>query len=524
MDDFGQLVKVDARALETLQIEASFSYKLQITGKDGRVISPQSYKVESFFVLPSQLRSSAKNYSIEDFYRDLKSYFSFRFPKLSFKEIIGEGRGEESCPLVRIEKFLMGYQRVGLNHDERDYLFQESKLWACAVYYFTDRKASKLYKHLMKKESEPAADILLQTLARLTKATQRWFDVRHRILVYAPETKLEVKQIDEYLVIVLRDFLLKSLDRLQRDIPDPFLLKKISSHLRLLRWYSSKMGLYWVDDSSSDDEKLEYSYHRGLLKRVIWSALYIETRTQPLFKLRRQMGAMFAAAVAGLWAVLAELMIRSSDSNFRSISTSGFIFATALVLAYVLKDRIKELGKNRFKRGFLRRLPDEQNDMIFDQGSALQKKVKVGTYSEYVDKLNSSQLPDDIKRQLAHHMDVAEGPRPVIRYTKQIEVRKKQLLRLNLKARALYDFFRLNLSALMFFAEEGNEQCRIPTHDLKLTWTRLPKIYKADLILRISGKTKASMTPCYRHYLFTLSRHGIHQVEELGAHDEDVLD
>ena len=55
---------------------------------------------------------------------------------------------------------------------------------------------------------------------------------------------------------------------------------------------------------------------------------------------------MIAAGFAGFWAVSAEILINQNNSSgAQTLNTSGFILVTALVLAYILKDRIKELGK-----------------------------------------------------------------------------------------------------------------------------------------------------------------------------------
>ena len=96
-----RLVKTDIRIVEPMQIEASFEHRLMV--KDGpQVIYPKRYKVESYFVFPPQMKVNKNTYPLESFYRDLKSYFNFRIPKLSYKEMMGLSDDSERSPLKKI--------------------------------------------------------------------------------------------------------------------------------------------------------------------------------------------------------------------------------------------------------------------------------------------------------------------------------------------------------------------------------------------------------------------------------------
>lgn len=86
--------------------------------------------------------------------------------------------------------------------------------------------------------------------------------------------------------------------------------------------------------------------------------------------------------------------------------------------------------------------------------------------------------------------------------------------------KALYDFFRLNLATLMFYADENEDQCRIPTKDLGVAWTSIPKIYKVDLVMKVSGKSKPKLDAHIEHYQMLVSRQGIHKISPVGFDDE----
>ena len=527
MPNFKQLVKIDVRKIESLQFEASFSYKMSSNDPEAGLLAPKSYKVQTYLVLPSQFQASPKQYGIDSFYKDLKSYFSFRFPKLSFKEILGIGKGEENSPLVRIENFLANFTQVTPNSEQRSYVFQEAKLWSCSLYYFTDRKCNKLAKLLDKEpelqDVEKIRELLKENSKRMAAILRRWSDIKEKTLAYAAKSSNDISLVDEYVCSVLRDFILKQMDLLWSSNLEPEFQKEInrlSGHLRLLRWYTAKNGYLWVDDGSSNEEKQDFSYRRASLKRSIWSALYIQTQAQSLFKLRRQTGAMLAAAFAGFWAGVAELMIFRSGNRSQNMGASGFIIITALAIAYVLKDRIKEIGRSQFKGGLFGRIPDNQSNMLYSLGSTLKRAINVGTYSETTSYYTSKKVPEDIKERLQQTVDLKENHLHILCYDKLIKLKKKRIHRLNLKVKALYDFFRLNLATLMFYADENEDQCRIPTKDLGVAWTSIPKIYKVDLVMKVSGKSKPKLDAHIEHYQMLVSRQGIHKISPVGFDDE----
>ena len=76
------------------------------------------------------------------------------------------------------------------------------------------------------------------------------------------------------------------------------------------------------------------------MKRYISSALYLDTSPNKTGTIARDLIAMFAAAMAMLFAASATVIIMKTWAA--SLSTA---FITAMVASYVIKDRIKDLGK-----------------------------------------------------------------------------------------------------------------------------------------------------------------------------------
>ncbi len=514
------LVRLETKATKGLQLEASFSYRLR-TKEGNKKGIPKEFHVESFFFLPSQLNINSTTYPIEDFYRDMKSYINFRIPKLSYKELVGIGKNFSNSPLFRIEQFLSQLENRPLNQLQRKYLLQELRVWACALHNYTERRLQKLRKiensrhhhhskedlsnHFLKRTNS-------QSLKNISHIFKIWGLTLHKICCKHQSLSLDydIQSVDEYVFMVSRDFIFE-LQRLSQLITNNIATMNhdIKARIRLLRWYARKRDFLWLETQTPDSTIEDYIHRKAALKKEIWSSLYIETRSQSLFKLRKQMGSMLAAGFAGFWAVLAEILINRNGTSTRNLNTSGFILITALVLAYILKDRIKEIGRTRFKSGLFGRLPDTHCKLLFDAGTSL-RPLEVGTYSEkaYYEKIKN--IPEDLLQAVFDHNSICGDH---IYYSKRIRVYRNRILKLGLKISAIYDFFRISLKPLMFYVENSLENVFLPDQKLNFVVNSMPKVYKIDLIFKISGKVKPKHLPMWRHYKITVSKNRIHHIQ-----------
>ncbi|MFY7930915.1 MAG: hypothetical protein ACOVS5_18760, partial [Oligoflexus sp.] len=481
-----RLVKTDMRILEPMQMEASFQYRLMIK-HDGQVLYPEYYEVESYFIFPPQMRLAPHTYPVESFYRDLKSYINFRIPKLSFKEIMGTTDNPERSPLKKIREEL---EAGPLDVQRLSFIRQEAQIFASSFHTFVQRKSRRLQRLLEKtkrqrfRASDTEATVLAEkygetfeeSLLKIRAIYREW-----RLLIVNPQGEVldgTLRPIDEYILHSVHDFLLQQ-DRGLADsfLPDPITIRwkhMLKTLLRALRMHSTKQGYQWVDEKSGEFDLEHYFYHRGSLKRAVWSALYLDTRTKPLFKLQRQAGAMIAAGVAGVWAVLADLSIRATHgyNNLTSgaIGLSTVILVSGLTLAYILKDRIKELGRGYFQGGLFGRLPDNSSKIIY-QSNSHRKPLQLGFHDEKVRYINPSRIPDELNHilHLAHNERWEQEPHTIIRYTKRIGLRGKAVRPLKRKIRAIYTFFRLNVAHFLGSLDLPYEELLVPTRKLGAT-------------------------------------------------------
>lgn len=543
-----RLVKTELRIVEPMQMEASFQYRLMLKHPGQAVVYPDRYQIESYFIFPPQMRISPATYPIDSFYRDLKSFINFRIPKLSYKEIVGSVENFERSPL---RKILDELESESAWAEKSRFVEQESRIFACSFYTFIQRKNKRLQKQVdrIKKINLSTPEVLQASQGRLLASFEEifrkvydifyeWRKILRTDAANHAEVQDTLKAIDEYIVQNLLDFTL-NVDRLLYDIrlgesAEVPWKKMLRIGLRGLRIYAKRQSYQWVDEVSSELELERYFYHRGTLKRQVWSALYLDTRTKPLFKIQRQVGAMIAAGAAGAWAVFADITIRMRSGmgtqGFDSLGFSTFLIITAFTMAYILKDRIKELGRGYFKGGLFGNLPDNSSKIIY-QANSRRKSLDIGTHEEKVSYFDPQALPEDLSailKEVAHERWDQE-PHAIICYRKRVDLRGKKVRSLKHKIRAIYTFFRLNVSHFLSPLDLPYEELLVSTRNLETSSRVFPKVYHIDLVIKITARVAQQEKSQFQYWRLVINKGGIKRIDEVklaqeleGKSEEDI--
>jgi hypothetical protein len=525
-----RIMRADLRVIEPQQFEASFSYRIGYN-QEPSDRTPRSYMAESYLFFPPQMKINPSSYPLVSFFRDMKSYINFRIPKLSFKEIIGLTDNPHRSPLKKIRRELTQDQGAAeATEDKQIFIRQEARVFGSAFYNFVMRKTKKIERQREETilatnqfSDQLSQDIFEKSVTKIHTIFREWQRLADSQLHPKPASlQTEFDLVDEYIVFVMRDFLLASLEalkdfRIARRVRTR-IQNQLRVYLRALRIYAHRCDYFWPEDQSTEEDLENFQYRRGLLKRKMWSSLYLDPRVKPLFTLQKQAGAMVAAGAAAVWAFMAELAIRTSP-GFRnglspSIESGTFILISAFALAYILKDRIKELGRGYFKGGLFGRLPDSNNKIVYPKDSSGQKDIAVGTYQEKARYARPQKLPDDIQTIVdAQFPDEEDEVRSIIHYTQRISLREKPIRQLKRKIRAVYSFYRLNIGTLLGPLDRATEPGLVVTQDLHVTQRELPKVYHINLIVKLYGKIPGKTPPIYRWFRIILNKEGIVRIE-----------
>jgi len=546
-DDF--LIKSQIAVHDRTQLEAVFDYPLlpaeQFSGRD------LQYEVEAYFYFPRQMGITAHSYPKERFYADLRPLIRLREPRLAFKLLAGLTSPGVRSPVSIIRQYISACRESAATGPER-VVIDEARIFGCSFASYFLRRADRRTKRLKRayrqqyfgrEGGQPStfdeslgriAEVLDKSYHMLRHWRQLYHESGQAVSEKTAALHQEIRFVDEYCTYRFRDGLarlIKALGELDEDIAGASLKKfnrRLAAYARLEHWYAERAGFMWVDRQSSQDLVETYVHRRGALKRRVWRVLYLNIRVKPLFAFQQQLGAMIAAGIAAVWAVAAEVIIRSRTSVsggalFKSFGDSTFIIVMiAFVLAYVLKDRIKELGRSYFKLGIFAKIPDNSESIWYATGEG--HRWKIGSISEFTKFLNPERLPAKVRalRRAADPdgLESEDFPVDVIRYRKVIKLHPMILRRLPYPIRAVHDILRLNVQAFLSRLDDPHHESDILDADGRVIDMKLPKVYHLDIVLKYSKITpkilpQKDKSSVYDHIRLVMNKEGLHRVERL---------
>lgn len=541
-------VKSTFAAHDRTQLETVFDYP--VVPSMAGVTRKQKYVVEAWFFYPPQMGVSPQTYTKDKFYADLRPLVRFREPRYSFRELIGLS-GSRS-PIKFLEEYV---RQVADGHPPATIqrAISEARIFGCSfASYFLKRMGKrtksirKVHKYIATvydedgKGTQSLEHYLDETRELLSKAMYLLKEWR-KLMVEAESLNQdylkplvnELKFVDEYCTYRLRDGVANlmrvatELDpRLVPEIDYLSFLRRCVAMNRLERWYAKKRGYSWIDEDSTDDEVEKYMYRRGVLKRRTWGVLYLNIRTRPLFEFQRQLGAMAAAGLAALWWVIAMYFITlrggafiggngSASNDFWQ--SSGFLIVTASMIAYVLKDRIKENGRSFFSGKIFNQVPDNSERILYEP--ATEAAIEVGNVNEYTRFVPPEDLPLEVKQirmqSYADDLEAEDAPKSIIHYKKVVELYPRAISMLDYPIRAVHDILRINIAGYLTRLDDPQAGTDIISIDGRLSSLKLPKVYQMHIVLRHSLQHRRDQQIVYDHFKLVLNKRGIIRIDRL---------
>ena len=468
------------------------------------------YEVETYLFYPRQFGVNEHTYPKERFYADVRPMLRFREPKMGFKTMVGSRFGGIS-PLLFLRNYLEGLAS-GRTVEPIQNAIDEVRLFACAYIgtYFRgiDRNRKRIHR-LLATPGVPTSETIAKLCGRICRMVERadkaileFREIRD-LVISRSEHHLdalaeELRIADEYCYYRLRDgaaYLLQFHQKLSNQYCDPAidaLKAKILQVLAIHDSHAQVAGYMMLTPTSSNADKEKFIHRKGELKRRIWEVLFLEIRTVPLFAVQRQIGAMIAAGLAATWALIAQflLIVRVSQPEALAdgLGISGLVFLSAGILAYIIKDRIKEIGRGYFGGGVFRRMPDHSERIYYKNRSG--KPTAVGEIKETAKFIHPEDLPFRITELRENtpeaHVYGTGGITRVLQYSKSIKLSGKLRILNRYPLRAVHDILRLNIDACLPKLGEPKRTIDLVTVDGEVEAVRFPKVYYLDMILSYS--------------------------------------
>ena len=498
-----ETIQQSAISHDRYQVELKLDYQLD-EGKETH------YRISTFIFVPRSLGITESSYPKDELYRDIKNYIRIKTPEMSLPDLI-DG---DTSPLRMVQQII-----------ERPSWYREEPLNNQVVHalrLFGAMFKSSLREHLNLIESHirlspPTANVHLRLghlVDQLIAESER-IGAKYRTLYPAfnmPYVRKEVflahLLVDEYVSLLIEEGateLFKIISgHYDRADQAPYqqrlneIVARETAH-RISRGYGSVL--------QSGDENELYAFRSSVIKKYVSGVLHLSIDTQREGKGIEQVLLAFAAGISMVFATAVAFYFQSVYGSF---TLPAFV---ALIVGYMFKDRIKQLGQALFAGKLQANLFDRKINI-----KTLDRKYKLATLREKIVFLKESEIPSELRsaRRKDPFADLDNDQRgeTVICHTKDIVINadlfRKAFAGLP-KTSGLNDIIRYDIYRYLRKMDDPVEE-NLLLREGKLEVVPSQKVYHINIVSQYSSKSFGN-TKIYKRMRLVLSRLGIRRVE-----------
>ncbi len=476
------------------QFEAKFTYPLD------RGRAANEYRVDAYLFLPNNLHLNKRTYSADDFYGDIRKYIRLRTPVVRLARM---SDGPDS-PLCKLEDAMRRLARQPASPD-RILTYENSLKMFCSIMKSALRDGAAALK------SNPAA----QAVRDYQEQSARLLDGYRRLerIPGFSETDRKCRNlfrlVDEFLSITVnkyRGHLYPALEtlsgsRAEREILRREIVHAMQKEIDYRRWRDYPT----VPSCNSDNEEL--IYRENILKKVMASVLFLKSDTRRDGVLITNLVFGIAAGIAMAFATAVTFL--SQNLLFQEFSLT---FCAILVLAYMGKDRIKELGRSYLYSKIKSRLFDYRTTIRSTLGK------EVGICRESFSFVSESGLPPEIVRlRNKDYISELENGLP----GEDIMLSREELTLRSRNCREIYSDFnvdglvhivRFNVRRLLEKMDNPVKEIYLPDGASGIVRVPGKRVYRIHLIIQSRMNDGKDSFASFR---LTLARNGIKRIERL---------
>ncbi|GAA5096417.1 hypothetical protein [Wohlfahrtiimonas larvae] len=416
------------------------------------------YQVETYFFLPVALQINPQSYSTKEFQKSLKNYVRLS-PATHKLKYFYKKKG-------MLEKLSIELEHWSIESPEIEYY--ENALKRVALTY--KRSLRLAVKSLLKAPNQKTEDNILQLLLDIEKTIKAYRELEIKCRSIEKKiTSNAFEYCDEYISWVTTFYLRKLIT--ERAIP---CRAEISHAWREEINYREQE---YPESIAKPGESNEEVLHRwSSLRRYINRYLFLDINHRkgaPLL-----LHTIYATIAAISMSITLFVMLNIRGGQYADISMKVFI---ALVLAYIFRDRFKDISKRKMQQWFQRWLPDRKL-LIYKEGV----KSPIGICKESFRFIYYGILPDDVKAVYQQANDgfltYTEKDVDILFYKKEVHLKNQP----NLFEKTRFpiaDISRFNISDYLRYIDIAFEE--LPFLEEDETPVLGEKIYHVYMIRRI---------------------------------------
>lgn len=486
-------------------LECKVGYKIEPDLQENR------YEMSIFFFIPNSLNVNQQTYSGKEFFGDITANLRFKTPQMALTGLLKEDN--ELSPFYSInhalERIRNGYTDEKLIKKIKYELRILGSIIKVALRDQFDYYYQEGIKETQQEEIFSQLKSYLQDIQRLQqKMVSLRVEIGH---VQIPKTIHEsFSFVDDYIGRQIEERLTKSISLFSnmekfQNICFQEISNRIKQELERRSKTHSRLSL------QKDSLNTDFTYWERILKKYIQSVLYLDIRAKDQTSGALDVLFSFAAGAAMFISILLGFFI------IDQLQDNVYAYITALTVAYMLKDRVKELIRNASLKFVQKYFPDKRYG-IYDS----QKDIKIGVGKDSVRFIPWKDIPPEIIniRESSNRTSIEREGKPenVMRYVKNIKLYSEKIKEYHSRHGDIIAIIRFNVRHMLQYADDPIKMEDLWDPESK-TLSTIPcgKYYHLNLIFKVHSSTGKSVQNkiYYKRVRVVINQQGIQQVEEL---------
>jgi len=480
------------------KIHDKFSIEFKVGFHARRKVKINDFVMNTWIFIPDSLDINSLTYSREHFYRDIRDNIRLITPIFLLRDI-AQG---DMLPLKHLEAAFNNVASYPSRSASAEYEYQ-IKMFA-AIFKSALRDQIKYIFHTAHPDDR---SILLDSLLSDVQETL----VRYRALSKIIKTPTVSKDNynyfefgDEFMSnLVDQQFftLLSSLESKDKKLAEAF-RNKIFLLIDTEIQYKKEHG-YPVVALDSPDKNRDLVFRRGVLKKFIESDLFLNAKKKKDGVLVEQ---VYYSLAAGISMIFATTIAFSFQKTFGNFTVPLFV---ALVVSYMLKDRIKELMRYYFAH--------KRRAKYFDNKITVSiKNNTIGWSKEGFDFISEKNVPREVM-QIRNRSALLEADN---RYTREKIILYRKLLQIDRQkldesskylVAGINEILRFNVQSFLNKMDNPEIPLYVKNNDGSLGKFMGVKVYYLNFIMQL----KYQDFETFKRYRVVFNRNGIKEIEEI---------
>ena len=481
---------------ESVKVHDKFSIEIKLGFNARKKHKTSQFAVNMWLFIPNSLDINPLTYGKKDFYRDLKSNIRLTTPVYLLRDIAS---GMNS-PFLLLEESIRRLASNPSRTNTADYVYH-IKMFLSILKSALRNEIEHIKSNTIK---EDKFFLINEFAISINQITERYRSLRR--IINASTISKELLNFylfgDEFMSNIIEQHAFSLIESFKKNKNKSITLAKegVLQIIRCETEYKKGMGYPIVEK----DEKIktrELVFRLGLLKKFAENELFLTANKKRDGILVEQ---MYYSVAAGISMIFATAIAFSFQLKYGNYTIPLFV---ALVISYMLKDRIKELSRYYFAHKLGKRYFDHKTKINL-------KETTIGWSKEAMDFIADDKIPDEVlkirDRSAILEANNRSFSEKIILYRKLVKIFRSHLdSNTQYNTTGINDIIRFNISSYVTKMDDPEFPLFIADENDNISIINGERTYYLNLVMQLNYEQQTD----YKRYRVALNRKGILDIE-----------